>query len=96
MDKGTKEWLQDLATDELNKLQEMITNEQARRVKAETTEKQKALYAIENMFDTYFRKFGCYPTIQFEASSYERIEGIRAQSLTDPATNEVYLLMMED
>lgn len=96
MEKGTKEWLQSLTTNEFKVLQEMITNEQSRRIKTETVEKQKALNAIEGMFDTYFRKFGCYPTIQFEASSYEQIKGIRAQLLTDPETNEVYLLMTED
>lgn len=96
MEKGTKEWLQALTTNDFKKLQEMIANEQAQRVKTETTEKQKTLYAIEQMFDTYFRKFGCYPTIQFEASSYERIEGIKAQLITDYDANEVYLLMKED
>lgn len=92
MTRETKEWLQADFKDS----QEMIVNEQSRRTKTETVEKQKALNAIESMFDTYFRKFGCYPTIQFEASSYERVEGIRAQLLTDPETNEVYLLMTED
>lgn len=96
MEKGTKEWLQSLTTNDFKKLQEMIANEQAQRVKTEIVEKQKVLNAIANMLDTYFCKFGCYPTIQFEASSYERIEGIRAQSLIDPETNEVYLLMTED
>lgn len=96
MEKETKEWLKNLTTNEFRELQKMIINEQACRVKTETVEKQKALNAIESMFDTYFRKFGCYPTIQFEASSYERVKGIRAQLLTDPETNEVYLLMTED
>lgn len=96
MNKEIKEWIQALPTNELKTLQEMVANEQSSRTKTETVEKQKALNAIEGMFDTYFRKFGCYPTIQFEASSYERIEGIRAQLRTDPETNEVYLLMTED
>ena len=96
MTRETKEWLQALDANDFKNLQEMIVNEQSRRIKTETAEKQKALNAIESMFDTYFRKFGCYPTIQFEASSYERVEGIRAQLLTDPETNEVYLLMTED
>ena len=96
MTRETKEWLQALDANDFKDLQEMIVNEQSRRTKTETVEKQKALNAIESMFDTYFHKFGCYPTIQFEASSYERVEGIRAQLLTDPETNEVYLLMTED
>ena len=97
MEEGTKEqWLQTLTTNEFKALQEMIANEQLRRIKTETELKQKALNAIENMFDTYYRKFGCYPTVQFEASSYERVEGIKAQLHTDPNTNEVYLLMTED
>lgn len=96
MNKEIKEWVQALPTNELKTLQEMVANEQSSRTKTETVEKQKALNAIEGMFDNYFHKFGCYPTIQFEASSYERIEGIRAQLLTDPETNEVYLLMTED
>lgn len=62
----------------------------------ELAEKQKVLQEIEDAFDTYFRKFGCYPTIRFEAPVYERVEGVRAQLLTDHATNEVYLLMTED
>ena len=96
MTRETKEWLQALDANDFKDLQEMIVNEQSRRTKTETVEKQKALNAIESMFDTYFRKFGCYPTIQFEASSYERVEGIQAQLRTDPETNEVYLLMTED
>lgn len=96
MNKEIKEWVQALPTNELKTLQEMVANEQSSRTKTETVEKQKALNAIEGMFDNYFRKFGCYPTIQFEASSYERVEGIQAQLLTDPETNEVYLLMTED
>lgn len=92
MTRETKEWLQA----DFKDLQEMIVNEQSRRTKTKTFEKQKALNAIKSMFDIYFRKFRCYPTIQFEASSYERVEGIRAQLLTDPETNEVYLLMTED
>lgn len=96
MNKEIKEWVQSLPANEFKVLQEMIVNEQSRRVKTETVEKQKALNAIENMFDTYFRKFGCYPTIRFEADNYTRIEGIKVQLLTDPEDNEVYLLMKED
>lgn len=62
----------------------------------ELSRKQKALWEIKNAFDTYFDKFGCYPTIQFEASNYERIKGIKAQLITDYDANEVYLLMKEN